>query len=101
MTTSSPLCNVKIGNATYYANQKDKQLIESGMLSYVFLSLFGFCCILGGSKILLEEDKNIMLIGFFLIMFGITLLIFGIITVTRYYQTVQRVKTQNKDCRLS
>lgn len=96
---TSPLCNVKIGHSTYYAQTKDKKIIEMGCFHLCFIFFIGVLSVISACTLMTQKKPIVIVVLFFFL--GIFFILHSSTFLIQYYQTIRRVKKQNKDCRLS
>ena len=94
MNSSSMNCNVKIGNDHYYANPKDKFIIQEQRLVFsITVLIIGILTLL---YVLRKEDRSIFLIIPFCS--GLSCVVISSIQLKNYNEAVSDVKEYGRNC---
>lgn len=89
-------CNVNLGNEKYYANEKDKYVIQERTEISIIALVIGSLTLLYVLKKASEERSIFLLIPF---LSGLMCVIIGSIQLKKYVDSVNNVKEYGKTCR--
>lgn len=95
---SVSLCNIKVGNDSYYANEEDKYVINERSEMSITALVLGLLTLFYVLKKASEQLSFLLIVPF---ASGLFLVVMGSIQLKKYTDSINDVKGYGKNCRSS